>query len=135
MPNTNTAVSQVYIVEREFPRTLFGTIDELLNCGNAVVRHVVVVRHGIETGARSSLISWPWRHELVIPLIAHVLGRSIKRRNADRSLPLHVGSSGLCLLGQARHNAWIGIGDAGNGQGDEGGSSLHVGSMRIGVLV
>jgi hypothetical protein len=71
----------------------------------------------------------------VVAGVAHVLRRSIERRNAQRSLPLLIGSSGLCLLGQARHNTWVGISNAGNGQGDEGGGGLHVGLLRMEVLV
>ena len=87
-----------------------------------------MVGHGIETRAWSSLVCWTGRDELMIALVAHVLSRSIKRWNAQRCLPLLIGSGGLCLLAQVLHDAWVGIGEAGKGQGSERGG-LHVGSM------
>lgn len=37
----------ICVMERVFSRTLFSAINELLNGGNAVVRHVVVICHGL----------------------------------------------------------------------------------------
>lgn len=128
MPNTGRAVSNDLYRCTKNTHTLFGAIDELLDCGDTVVRHVVVVGHGVETRARSSLVGRARCDELVIALVAHVLSRSIKRWNAQRCLPLLIGSGGLCLLAQVLHDAWVGIGEAGKGQGSERGG-LHVGSM------
>ena len=86
-----------------------------------------MVGHGVETRARSSLVGRARCDELVIALVAHVLRRSIKWRDAHRSLPLLIGSGSLCIA-EVCHDARVRIGNAGKSQGSERGG-LHVGSM------
>lgn len=115
---------------QDFPHTLFCATDELIDRGNTVVWHVVVVCHGVESRAWTSLVGGTRSNEGVVTGVAHVLRRSVKRRNDSRKLPPLIRSGSFCLLSQMLHDAWVGIGKAGNGQSGERSGGLHVGSIR-----
>lgn len=65
---------------------------------------VLLVGHGIQTWAWSSLVSNSRSDESVLALVGHVLGRSIERRYGARVLPF-----GWSLLEGVKmgENAWV----------------------------
>ncbi|KAI7555165.1 Cloroperoxidase [Hortaea werneckii] len=63
-----------------------GRIDKLLDGGVSVVGEVVVVRQGVQTGTLATSVTWTWRNELVLALVADVLSLCVEgRRNRWQS--------------------------------------------------
>ncbi len=79
MPKTDSFVSISQSLEST-PLTIICPLYKLGNGSNTIVRYVSMIRHSVQSRARSSKIIGAWRHESVGSLVWNILLRSIEAR-------------------------------------------------------
>lgn len=78
--------------------TLAGALNKLRDVGNAIVRQVAVIGHGVQAGTWASLVIGSRGYERIWAGSINVLSLSIKRRSTVRSLSLLATGSGACFF-------------------------------------
>ncbi|KAI7573246.1 hypothetical protein KC317_g70 [Hortaea werneckii] len=141
-PSEEVAVDERTVEGEETTKILghsetgLGGIDELLDGGVSVVRKVVVICQGIQTGTLATSITWTWRHKLVLALIADILRLCVERRTlagVNLGRPLDVESLGLQRLGESVHSHRREGMDVGGQEGRRDGSSGEGLHLRGGI--